>query len=165
MTDQQDSDESLWYVYVLLNRQTGAVYTGATNNPKRRLRAHNGEIAGGARTTAKWGKGKAVMSVLVGPFPSPMSKNAALSFEKKMKVSASPFSKTKGRLCTLHRLLWSPGGQVTKKLRLRETIVVNMMFSKEFYLKLVANKKNKKPTLPTIAVFNFLCADVTEHAL
>jgi len=53
---------------------------GATVNPDRRLRQHNGELAGGARAT----KGRAwVRRFLVGGFAD---NHAALSFEKRWKI-------------------------------------------------------------------------------
>jgi len=42
---------SSWYVYVLVSEATGRTYVGATTDPERRLREHNGEISGGAKAT------------------------------------------------------------------------------------------------------------------
>lgn len=42
--------EPLWYVY-LLRCADSSLYTGITTNPERRLRQHNGELAGGAQYT------------------------------------------------------------------------------------------------------------------
>ena len=39
-----------WHVYIL-SCDDGSLYTGVTTDPSRRLREHNGEIAGGARYT------------------------------------------------------------------------------------------------------------------
>ncbi len=39
-----------WYVYILRCRD-GSLYTGITRDPERRLKEHNGLIAGGARYT------------------------------------------------------------------------------------------------------------------
>jgi predicted GIY-YIG superfamily endonuclease len=40
-----------WFVYVLVSEATGRTYVGASVDPERRLRQHNGEIKGGARAT------------------------------------------------------------------------------------------------------------------
>lgn len=40
-----------WYCYMLVRDDGRRTYVGATVNPARRLRQHNGEIAGGARAT------------------------------------------------------------------------------------------------------------------
>ena len=44
-----------WHVYLIFNQN--CTYIGATNNLKQRIRKHNGEIKGGAKYTAKKGKG------------------------------------------------------------------------------------------------------------
>jgi len=51
--------ESIWFVYVIRslekrsNGRPGFHYVGCTTDPCRRIRQHNGEIAGGGRYTAK----------------------------------------------------------------------------------------------------------------
>ena len=42
-----------WWVYILQSSKTGLTYTGVTTDFQRRLRQHNGEIAGGARSTRR----------------------------------------------------------------------------------------------------------------
>jgi predicted GIY-YIG superfamily endonuclease len=57
---------STWYCYIIANgRHT---YNGSTNDLRRRLRQHNGEIAGGARATSRVGPGWRYVAV-VGGFP------------------------------------------------------------------------------------------------
>ncbi len=40
-----------WYTYLLVSEVNGRTYVGVTTDLERRLRQHNGELAGGARAT------------------------------------------------------------------------------------------------------------------
>ena len=42
-----------YFCYILRSACTGRTYIGATTNPARRLRQHNGELVGGARATRR----------------------------------------------------------------------------------------------------------------
>ena len=42
-----------WNVYLLISNSNKKTYIGASNNPKKRLRCHNGELVGGAKATKK----------------------------------------------------------------------------------------------------------------
>ncbi len=66
---------NMWAVYLLLNDAKTRSYVGATVDPNRRLRQHNGELVGGARATAgdHWTR-----VCLVRGFPD---ERAALQFE------------------------------------------------------------------------------------
>jgi predicted GIY-YIG superfamily endonuclease len=65
----------MWYVYLLINSASTRTYVGATVDPDRRLRQHNGELVGGARAT----HGDSWQRVcLVRGFPD---ERAALQFE------------------------------------------------------------------------------------
>ena len=44
------STDKKWWVYVL-HSEKGPYYVGSTTDPARRIRQHNGELAGGARCT------------------------------------------------------------------------------------------------------------------
>ena len=63
----------MWYCYLLVS--DNKTYVGATVDPDRRLRQHNGEISGGAKATRGhvWQR-----KALVGPFNND---HDALSFE------------------------------------------------------------------------------------
>ena len=54
-----------WFVYVIKSLTTGRTYVGATTDPKRRLRQHNGEIKGGAKNTRAFRPYKIVR--IIGP--------------------------------------------------------------------------------------------------
>jgi structure-specific endonuclease subunit SLX1 len=68
-----------WFCYMLEEVGKAKTYVGATVNPDRRLRQHNGELAGGARATAgrTWTR-----RFLVGGFAD---ERAALRFEWRWK--------------------------------------------------------------------------------
>jgi len=70
---------SEWFCYMLLSTDGRKTYVGATVNPDRRLRQHNGEITGGARAT----KGRSwARRFLVGGFDGEVP---ALRFEWRWK--------------------------------------------------------------------------------
>ena len=75
-------EEKDYIVYLLYNTCNNKTYLGITNNSRRRLRQHNGEIKGGARYTRAFkGKGcwKYYLKILN------LSKNQALSIERTAK--------------------------------------------------------------------------------
>jgi len=58
-----------WYCYILRNKHTQfshLTYNGSTNDPYRRLRQHNEEIAGGARYTHGRGGGWEIYALVTG---------------------------------------------------------------------------------------------------
>ncbi len=73
-----------WSVYLLITNDEKATYVGATVDPERRLRQHNGLIKGGARsTTACAAAGRTWKHVaVIGHFPD---NHAALQFEWRWK--------------------------------------------------------------------------------
>jgi putative endonuclease len=58
----------VWFAYVLVSTTTRRTYVGVAKDVVRRTRQHNGEIAGGARTT-RAGRPWAI-GVIRGPFDS-----------------------------------------------------------------------------------------------
>ena len=73
----------MWYCYLL--QSSSKTYVGATIDPDRRLRQHNGELSGGAKATRgyKWER-----KCLVGIFDS---EHDALSFEWHWKRNSKKF--------------------------------------------------------------------------
>lgn len=67
--------DSAWWVYVLKSERTGVLYTGITTEFERRLRQHNGVIAGGPHTTTR-GRPWALFHM-----EGPMSRSEALRRE------------------------------------------------------------------------------------
>ena len=129
-----------WYVYVERNKADHSkVYTGATNRPWIRARQHNGELKGGAVTTARWGAGNAEMIMLIGPFES---ERQGLSFEKRMKIvkakkDTGAVGGVRGRVRVLTTLLSLPGGKVSGRVSLGgrdEPLIVSTILSQaEFH--------------------------------
>jgi predicted GIY-YIG superfamily endonuclease len=90
-----------WHVYLLLSADSKHTYIGATCDPERRLRQHNREAAGGARSTAGYTWRRAA---LVSGFND---KIEALQFEWRWKFltkTSPPGKPIERRLDALHRL-------------------------------------------------------------
>ena len=90
-----------WNVYLLVSTDKRHTYVGATNDPARRLKQHNGEKSGGARSTAgrKWTR-----AALVSGF---RDKIEALQFEWRWKFltkTSPPGTPLERRQDSLHRL-------------------------------------------------------------
>ena len=68
-----------WSCYIIKNRKY--TYVGVSNNVEKRLRAHNGEIKGGAKYTTSKGKGWKHICIIKG-FPT---KIESLQFEWALK--------------------------------------------------------------------------------
>ena len=69
-----------WFVYVLRSLSSNRTYVGVTTDEKRRLRQHNGEIKGGARSTSGFRPWEIIR--LIGPIPS---QSEALREERRVK--------------------------------------------------------------------------------
>lgn len=109
--------------YILRHSKSRATYTGQTNNFKRRLRQHNGEIKGGARyTKMKRGTGSWSPLFRVKGFSTI---GAVLRFERAMKRHRQGPG-PRGRVRQLEVLL-SAG-------RIKESVTVKVHCSQEDYL-------------------------------
>lgn len=87
--------------YVLLSVDGRKTYVGITNNMKRRLRQHNGEICGGAKYTGKPDSRPWSVAFTITGF---RTKIEALQFEWAFHHTKGP-SGLKGRTVKLHTLL------------------------------------------------------------
>lgn len=74
----------MWYVYLLYSSKIKRTYIGATTDVARRLRQHNGEIKGGARSTSL-GSGTWQVVGYIGPFHT---KSECYRWEKIIKLRA-----------------------------------------------------------------------------
>lgn len=79
--------ENNYIVYLLHHTEKNITYVGMTNNKNRRIRQHNGILVGGARyTTNNKGDGEWKYYGWLSIAENNMSKNIALSIEKKIKL-------------------------------------------------------------------------------
>ena len=72
-----------WTVYIIKNKR--ATYVGASPDPHKRLRKHNGELCGGARYTKRIGNGWTHVCIIYG-----FDKIQALQFEWAVKHAKVP---------------------------------------------------------------------------
>ena len=97
-------NSSKWHCYLLEASDTNKTYIGATVDPDRRLRQHNGQIGGGAKATRghTWHR-----VALVSGFPD---ERAALQFEWawKWRGRQQKLRGLKGKLAALWVVLDSP---------------------------------------------------------
>lgn len=71
----------MWTLYLLFNSKLQRSYIGITTNVNRRLRQHNGEIKGGAKSTCK-GKGSWYIVSMIEGFKN---RSEAMRWEKLVK--------------------------------------------------------------------------------
>lgn len=78
-----------WWVYVIVSSTRNLTYVGSTTDPLRRVKQHNGEIRGGAKSTR--GKGPWLLGKVYGPYES---RSSAFKAEIALKRG----KRSKGRL-------------------------------------------------------------------
>jgi len=104
MTEAEQKE--VWYCYLLRSTISGRTYNGSTNDLKRRLRQHNGELSGGAVAT-KTGQPWVFFAVLKG-LPDHVN---ALSCEWRIRhpdgrrKKKGQYSGTVGRIQGLNKVL------------------------------------------------------------
>jgi predicted GIY-YIG superfamily endonuclease len=84
---------SQYIVYLLTNSVSNRTYLGITNNPKRRIRQHNGELKGGAKYTHSF-KGDGYWDYKL--HITNLSKSQALSIERTIKNKRNQFRGKEG---------------------------------------------------------------------
>jgi len=82
--------EKTWHVYLLISEDNVHTYVGASNKPERRLRCHNGELAGGARITMRNRPWRHICII------GKMDKKSALQLEWRLKKKLNRRGKLKG---------------------------------------------------------------------
>jgi len=119
-----------WYCYILKSTTSNRTYVGYTKNVFRRLRQHNGEIKGGAKTTSRGRPWKLV--VYIKGF---LTENEAMSFEwfmhhpkwinrSKLNLNRRPYSRGNSLKCRLDHLeLMLTYGIWRKKYPIKNTIM------------------------------------------
>lgn len=117
-----------WSCYIIENLVRGATYVGVSNDVKKRLRAHNGEISGGAKYTTGKGKGWEHVCIIHG-FPT---KIESMQFEWALKhVPPRNAGGIKNRIKKLNILLNKE--RWTSKAPLAETMPLTVEWIKVSY--------------------------------
>jgi predicted GIY-YIG superfamily endonuclease len=115
-------------VCYLLANERGRTYAGSTNDMRRRLRQHNGELVGGARSTHARGPWRVV--ALVAGFPSATT---ARQFEWRMHHPPTRRSGVAGRLralgdiCRLER--WTARAPLAASIALAVHVDTTVVFA------------------------------------
>tara|TARA_B110000495_G_C22785064_1_gene459033 strand:+ start:189 stop:587 length:399 start_codon:yes stop_codon:yes gene_type:complete len=115
-----------WVCYIIENN--GFTYVGVSNNAKKRLRAHNGEISGGAKYTTSKGSGWSHICIISG-FPT---KIESMQFEWALKHvpprnAGGIINRIKKLLKLLNKERW------TSKSPLAETMPLVLHWKNEKY--------------------------------
>ena len=113
-----------WCVYLLLSDNKKRTYFGASNNPEKRLRAHNGELVGGAKAT-KLGRPWKHVCIISG-----LDKISALQLEWRLKKKISKktnklvrYSGLKNRIKNIYDVLnlkqWTSNSKPANTIQLK----------------------------------------------
>lgn len=94
-----------WSIYLLYSSVLNRTYIGSTTNVARRLRQHNGELVGGARSTKK-GAGTWVLLCWISGF---QNRSIACRWEKLAKLRGRGRSEREGVLVLISQGVCPPG--------------------------------------------------------
>lgn len=95
----------MWHVYLLFNPKTNRTYIGSTVDVPRRLRQHNREIVGGARSTTRGAPHWAVACYLSGF----STRSSACRWERILKCRARGLEARRSAFHMLHTGVCPPG--------------------------------------------------------
>ena len=128
--------------YLLKSENSNRTYIGVTNNLKKRLRQHNGEICGGAKYTRSNRPWKPILCV-----SGFITKNQSLSFEYRVKKKKN----SKNKLVTLYLLdnritnffnVLKLDSFTSKCINPKDSIYNFTIFDEKIYKNLIINKSN-----------------------
>ena len=98
LSDRASPEAKDYIVYLLINTNNKCTYIGCTNNSKRRIRQHNGDLVGGAKyTSSKKQDGEWIYYGII----ENLEKRQALSIEKRIQIKSR---KVKGKTPLERRL-------------------------------------------------------------
>lgn len=128
-----------WSCYIIENRKY--TYVGVSNNVTKRLRAHNGEINGGAKYTTSKGSGWKHICVIHG-FPT---KIESMQFEWALKHvpprnAGGMKNRIKKLLILLHKEKWTSKAPLSETIPLTIEWVDNSYRPDEFCLPVYVNE-------------------------
>lgn len=106
-----------WSFYIIQNKT--ATYAGVSPDPIRRLRKHNGEIAGGAKYTKSRGPGWRHICIITG-----FNKIESMQFEWAVKHAGNKYdcgikNRLKKLMIVLHREKWTSNSPILKPLHIK----------------------------------------------
>jgi predicted GIY-YIG superfamily endonuclease len=98
----------MWYVYLLINTVSNRTYIGCTTDYKRRLRQHNRELVGGAKST-KVNCGYWNIALVLNGFNG---RAEAMRWEKILKMRRKGLIMRSEGFCMVARGICPPPGKV-----------------------------------------------------
>lgn len=146
-----------WYCYILKNDTNFKTYNGSTNDMKRRLRQHNGELTGGAEFTKKYGSNWQIYFLMSG-FPDHINCLQAewkIRYPTGKKPRPNKYNSIEGRIKGINDILnlskWTSNSTV-----INSTVNYRIWIVKEY-----AHLLNNYPSNITVNILDGPCIIVT----